>query len=436
MNVAIAGYGNEGAENYRYWTAQGHEVIIFDEKEVPSMPLPKDAAAVLGEGAFGKMGGCELVVRTASLAPSKLTSGGKVWSATNEFFARCPAPIIGVTGTKGKGTTCSMTAEILRAAGRTAWLVGNIGVPALGKLPDITAGDIVVFELSSFQLWDITASPHIAGILGIEPDHLDIHADVDDYLQAKGRITAYQTADDVLVFKPSNTFSAQLAAGSHAVTVGYGPHGTAQVRDGYFWYGEQRLCPVSVLGVPGAHNAENACAAIALAWPYVQDADTIVRGLSAFKGLPHHIELVRQLEGVSYYDDSFSATPMAAVVAMRAFIAPEVVLLGGYDRGTPLDEIVEAARQLPNIKHMLLLGQTRHRLQQLCDQLGERRYEVLDGDDFTAMVGRARALAEPGDVVLLSPGCPSFDMFDNFYQRGERFQGVVRGWKEEGNDEL
>ena len=152
MKVAIAGYGVEGEENYAYWSAQPHtEITIVDEAEQFSRPLPEGVPTILGEGAFSHLEDFDMVVRTAGLAPSKIKTNGRIWSATNEFFARCPVPCIGVTGSKGKGTTASLIASILEAAGKTVWLVGNIGIPALSVLPKIQQDDIVVYELSSFQ---------------------------------------------------------------------------------------------------------------------------------------------------------------------------------------------------------------------------------------------------------------------------------------------
>src|SRR5690606_4917199 len=177
----------------QYWNTSGHELTIVDEGQ-PARTLPKDAATLIGDGVLAKLNDFDLVVRTAGLSPHKIVTDGTIWSETNEFFATCPAPTIGVTGTKGKGTTSSLVMSILRAAGKTVHLVGNIGTPALSVLAQIQPEDIVVYELSSFQLWDLEKSPHVAVVLMIEPDHLDVHSDMDDYVGAKMNSIRHQTS--------------------------------------------------------------------------------------------------------------------------------------------------------------------------------------------------------------------------------------------------
>ncbi len=425
MKIAIAGYGVEGEANYRYWDTPDNELTIVDEAAALSCDLPVGAKLKLGEGSFSDLDGYDMVVRTASLAPSKINTNGKIWSATNEFFAKCPAPIIGVTGTKGKGTTSTLIASLMRAAGRTVHLVGNIGVPAIEVLPQISRDDIVVFELSSFQLWDLEYSPHVAVVLLIEPDHLDVHGDMDDYLMAKRNIRKYQTADDMCIYHPTNQASYDLANSSDvSVPIRYGVEqgNGVYVDGGYFKQGEQIICSIGELKLIGPHNLENACAAITVALSQGVEASDVKEGLDSCEGLPHRLEFVREVEGVKYYNDSFSSAPPATVAAVRSFDQPMVLIMGGVDRGTDFGYLRELLLESENIKQVVLIGETRHKLAVLFDGVATN---VLDSTDMKDIVKVASSYASEGDVVVLSPGCASFDMFANFYERGDRFREVV-----------
>lgn len=405
MRTVIAGYGIEGKASYEYWRAKGDEVAIADER-ADLADAPADTRLILGPDAFAQLGEFDRVVRSPSVRPDKLPYGDKVWSATNEFFAQCPAPIIGVTGTKGKGTTCSLITSILRAAGKTVHLVGNIGQPALDGLPSITPDDIVVYELSSFQLWDLHASPHIAVVLMIEPDHLDVHADFAEYVAAKANIAVHQSDRDVIVFHSGNDTSRQIAAQS-----------SAQKREYPFAIDEF----LSSLQIPGAHNQENAAAAIAAVREYVTDPDIIRQGLASFTGLPHRLKFVAEVDGVRYYDDSIATTPGSAIAALKAFVQPKVIILGGSDKGADYTDVIEVCRETES--QVIAIGQTGLVIRELCAKLGVVCTRVDGG--MAEVVREAHELAHAGDVVILSPASASFDQYRSYADRGEQFTAAV-----------
>ncbi len=425
MKVAIAGYAIEGKANYDYFAAQGHDITILDERDTLD-DAPKNVPTRLGLGAFKNLDDFDMVVRTASMNPAKLVSAKKVWSSTNEFLEKCPAPIIGITGTKGKGTTSSLIASILRAASRTVHLVGNIGVPPLEILSKIKQDDIVVFEMSSFQLWDVKKSPHIAVVLMIEPDHLDIHASFDEYVNAKQNIASHQTEADSTIFNSKNMYAGMIAFGSPGRKIPVQSQEAAHVKDGYFWYSDKKLCSVDTLKLPGVHNQDNACAAIAAVWEYAQDAHLIERGLAAFDGLPHRLKYVRRVKGVAYYDDSIATTVGSAIAAIAAFPQPKILILGGSSKGVvDFSELAKKSAE-GEVKCALLIGEQASVIEKSFAKFDWLRTESFDSS-FTMkdIVRRASELSEVGDVVILSPACASFGMFKNYADRGDQFVAAV-----------
>jgi len=425
MKIAVAGYGLEGEASYRYFTRQGHDVTIVDERESIEN-LPENAKVALGKEAFLQLHDYDMVIRTPSLAPAKLHGARKIWSATNEFFAQCPAPIIGVTGTKGKGTTSSLTAEILRADGKTVHLVGNIGTPALEVLPSITKDDIVVYELSSFQLWDLERSPHVAVVLMIEPDHLNVHEGMNDYVLAKANIGAHQMTDDVMIYHPTNEQSARIAGISLAGRkLKYLTSEAAYINNGIITIDSNAICSTNEVGLLGEYNLQNICAAISAAWQFTQNMSAIAGAVRAFKGLPHRLEFVREVNGVRYYNDSFSSAPTATMAAITAFEEPIVLIIGGFDRGIDFSPLVAAIAGRSNIRQIVAVGQTGPRLGEALIGRGIKNVLVSDARTMSEIVAIANEYAQSGDTVLLSPGCASFDMFKNFYERGELFKQAV-----------
>lgn len=426
MKIAIAGYGIEGKSNYKYYSNRGYDVTIVDQRsEIDG--LPENVKTILGTDAFTQLLDFDLVVRTAGLAPKKIQTNGKVWSSTNEFFDKCPAKIIGVTGTKGKGTTASLIVSILQAAGKKVHLVGNIGTAALDILDLITPDDIVVYEFSSFQLWDIEKSPQTAIVLMVEPDHLNVHDDFHDYVNAKSNIRRFQTDEDVCLYHPTNQYSKKIAISNPnsqtAKRFGIEEDGLAYVKSNTFFVQDTPICSTDVLQIRGNHNIENACAAISAIWNITTDKQVIEKGLHSFTGLPHRLKFVANVRGVEYYDDSYSSAPGAATAAINAFTQPEVVILGGYDKGGDFSELAKSIKASETIRKVVLIGQNRHKIAETFKKHGiaEADFMILDTIDFREIVSIAASQAKSGDVVILSPASASFDMFKNFTERGEHY---------------
>ena len=424
MKIAIAGYGVEGQENFRYWSKlPENEVTIVDEKGTGA-PIPEGIPSIVGPDAFKQLEGFDLVIRTAGLAPNKIATSGKIWSATNEFFEKSPAPIIGVTGSKGKGTTASLIASILEEAGKKVWLVGNIGISALSVLEQVKPDDIVVYELSSFQLWDLQRSPQVAVVLFIEREHLDVHANMEEYVEAKAQITKHQIPGDILIYNAENKYSVQIADSSVAQKIGYPSNEAAHVVDGWFYYGQQQLVSVNTLSIPGAHNVSNALAAIDAIWPFTQDVDAIEGGLSDFIGLPHRLAYVSNVNNVEYYDDSIATTPSSAIAALRAFAdKPKVIILGGSTKGSEFNEL--AMELTRHDVQVILNGDEAARIAEALEIVGFTHYESIENATAELFTRRAAELALPGSVVLLSPAAASFGLFKNYADRGEQFIAAV-----------
>lgn len=413
MKIAILGYGKEGkcAEK---WLARKYpeaEFEIFDNFKVDSLEQ------------FG-LAKFNLIIRTPSVSPKKIAEVApdvKITSVTKIFFENCLCRVVGITGTKGKGTTASMARILLEATGKKVWLVGNIGTPALEILDEIKPEDIVVYELSSFQLWDLEKSPRVAVVLRIEPDHLNVHENYEDYVAAKLNITKWQQPDDYCIYYSKNIDSRKIAAASPGRKIAY-PVDDAKMRE-----------LTENLTIVGKHNKENAEAAI-LATAAALGMDTgrlieeysreLAKALQNFKGLPHRLELVCEKSGVKYYDDSFSSAFPAMSVAIDSFAKqPVVIIAGGLDRELDLTEAKQKLFSSPNIKKAILIGQTK---EQLANREDPEKYIFANTLEDAVEIAKTEAEKYPDAIVLLSPGAASFDMFKNFEDRGDKFQEIVK----------
>lgn len=415
MKVAILGYGVEGQALEKYFKGQQAEIEIFNDFD----PAELDAE---------QLNSFDLVFRSPSVSPHKLPQLKNITSATKFFFENCEAPIIGVTGTKGKGTTCSLITNILQTFGKKVHLVGNIGTAAITALPKIKPDDVVVYEMSSFQLWDLEKSPHISVVLRIEPDHLNVHDDFDDYVTAKMNIAAHQTENDTCIYYHDNSDSLRIAKASAGTKLPYPPD-------------SPRLEKIikENLHLPGAHNAENASAAVlAVATYFGQPLDdflksrnnvaTLKEGLASFEGLPHRIQFIRELNNVKYYDDNYSSAFPSLDVAVETFKDfPTVLIAGGLDKGTDPSLIRDRIFSAKNIVKVILIGETKEALAEHQNPLKYIMAETLStAVDVAQQIAEEYADEKTPAVVLMSPGHASFDMFKNFKDRGEQFTKLVK----------
>lgn len=429
MRIAIVGYDTEGKSSFEYFARLGHELEIRDQSI--EVTVPEGVASILGDDYLKDLDAFDLIVRTAGLPPHKILAenpniASKITSQTNEFFKATPTQnIIGVTGTKGKGTTSTLIAKMLEAAGYHVQLGGNIGTPPLTFLPQLTAQSWVVLELSSFQLSDIQASPHIGVCLMVAPEHLNWHHSMDDYAKAKANMFAHQTPDDIAIYFNDSKVSHKIIEASPARKIPYFASPGAVVENDIITIDNHAICQVSELKLLGMHNWQNVCAAITAVWQVTQDTEALKSVLTSFEGLPFRLELVRELNNVRYYNDSFGTTPETAMVAIQAFETPEILILGGQGKGVPFDDLAKLIAKRTNVKHVITIGQTGPEIAQL---LHAHDYHAVSEGATTmpAIVAQAQQLAEAGDVVLLSTACASFDMFKSYKDRGEQFTAAVQ----------
>jgi UDP-N-acetylmuramoylalanine--D-glutamate ligase len=433
MKIAILGYGREGQAAYAYWSTADNQLTICDQDK--ALALPGGATGQLGPTYLEGLEQFDLIVRTPGLYPGEIVAANtatildKVTTGTNEFFTACPSNnIIGVTGTKGKGTTSTLIARLLEAAGKRVHLGGNIGTPALALLQEtIQPDDWVVLELSSFQLSDLKQSPHIGVCLMVVEEHLNWHGSFAEYVTAKMQLFTHQSETDTAIYFSGNTVSKQVASAGHGHLIPYYGSPGAVVMQGTIMIDGQTICSVSDIQLLGKHNLENVCAALTTVWQISHDVPALRSALTNFQGLEHRLERVREVSGVIYYNDSFAATPDAAAAAMQAVPGMKVMLLGGFDRQLALTPFITAVTTHANsLRCIVLFGQSADRLAKALEAAGCMNFVVSSATTMPEVVAVASEHAQAGDAVVLSPGFASFDMFKDFEDRGIQFRTAVQ----------
>lgn len=430
MNIAIIGFDREGKISYDYFRKQDHTITICDAKD--TIDMPQGVNAIVGSTYLDNLNSYDFVVRTAGLPLDKLIKAGvtkdQLWSGTNEFFKVCPTKnIIGITGTKGKGTTTSLIAAMLRKAGYRVHVGGNIGRPALDLLNDnIQAEDWVVLELSSYQLSDIQSSPHIGVCLLIVPEHLDWHGDFANYTAAKANMFAYQSADDIAIYYANSEDSRAIAAHSNGTVMPYFSPPGAHIVDEHVVIDNTQICSVANIGLLGEHNWQNVCAAITAVWQITQDDAALRAAIQDFKGLEHRIEYLDEKDGVRYYNDSFATGLHATTAAINAIPEQKIVIIGGYDRMLNLDDFGDfIINHAKNVKHIMLIGDSKDRMARMLESKGFSSFSISQSTTMQTIIADAQTHAASGDAIVFSPGFASFDMFNNFEERGQLFKKEV-----------
>jgi UDP-N-acetylmuramoylalanine--D-glutamate ligase len=448
--VTIIGLGREGVALAQYLAGRGANVTITDMKGANQLQVALDELAGLSiryllgghprealdtDVIFVSPG----VPREIPLLREAQERGIELSSETKLFFSLCPAPIIGITGSSGKTTTTALVGEIMKAQGRRTFVGGNIGSPLINLLDQLKEGDSVVMELSSFQLAGLDRSPHIAAVLNLSPNHLDRHESMDDYVAAKTNIIRFQAADDHAILNADQSLTVglapfcrgQVALFSHERRLDSGAFldkESVVVR----WEGETRtVCDVSEIILLGPHNVDNVLAACAISAAAGAKAEALRTAVTTFHGVEHRLELVAQIGGARYYDDSIATSPQRTIAALNSFAEPIILLAGGREKHLPLEELAQLI--LTKVKALVLFGEAGPLLEQAVLEADRsprgRQLPIYHSSDMREAVLTAAQLTDEGEVVLLSPACTSFDMYKDFAERGAHFQSLVRELK-------
>lgn len=381
----------------------------------------------------------DVIFRSPGIRPdippflAALEKGSVLTSEMEAFFQVCPCKIIAVTGSDGKTTTTSLIAEMLKNAGYTVHVGGNIGKPLLSEADTMGKDDVAVLELSSFQLMTLQASPDIAVFTNLSPNHLDVHKSMEEYAQAKENIFSHQGPGDLAIFNQDNDLTRAMAERAPGRVMRFSRQGPVEegtyVEHGmiYVSHGGQKraLFAADRILIPGQHNVENYLAAIAAVQGLVPD-EVILHTAETFPGVEHRIELVRTKDGVRYYNDSIASSPTRTIAGLRSFHQKVILIAGGYDKKIPFDVLGKEVQD--HVKTLVLTGHTAEKIRQAVVQsegYREGHPAILMEDDFQQAVLAASRSAQEGDVVILSPACASFDHFKNFAQRGQTFKDIV-----------
>ena len=445
-SIAVIGMGVSNTPLIRMMLRAGLKVTVCDK--APREKISEQARELeslgarlrLGPDYLSKLYKFDLIFRTPGLSPNTpevkeaVEHGSVLTSEMELFFQLCPCTLVGVTGSDGKTTTTTLISEFLKEAGKNVYVGGNIGRPLLPDVSGMEHDDYAVLELSSFQLMTMQQSPHIAVVTNLSPNHLDYHHTMEEYTQAKTNIFSHQCANDRAVFNLDNDITRQLAKTAKCTPTMFSRKKSkleegVYLRDEAIWLtnamGSREVLPLADIRIPGVHNIENYMAAIAAVDGVVPDK--CVRAVAQrFTGVEHRIELVRELDGVRYYNDSIGTSPTRTQACLHSFDQKLVLIAGGYDKHIPFTQFGDEVAR--HVKLLILIGDTAQAIRQAVEQApsyADSGIEIVMADDLADAVNIARSKARSGDVVVLSPACAAFDRFKNFMERGKKFKELV-----------
>ncbi len=446
--IAVVGIGVSNLPLARMLSECGSKLCVYDKRDADKLGevyeelVSMGAEMVLGENYLDKIAdGTEMVFKTPGIrydAPALLDAaknGAIVTSEMELFFETCPSRIVAVTGSDGKTTTTSLIYDMLKRGGYTCHLGGNIGHPLVAEVENISPDDISVVELSSFQLHTMKRSADIAVVTNVTPNHLDWHTDFEEYANAKRAVFEHQGENGRVVLNFDNDVTKGFGEGiSGAVYFS----SRQKIEDGYALNGDmiaeykagkvvREILDINTIYIPGMHNVENYMAAIAATNGLISD-EVIRETAIEFKGVPHRIEFVRELDGVKYYNDSIASSPARTTAGLVSFGKKRVILIaGGYDKKIPFDDFGRVVNE--HVSKLVLVGATSEKIENAVREAENHdNIPIYKCTEFKEAVEKAREVAEYGDIVILSPACASFDLFKNFEVRGDTFKEIVKGF--------
>ncbi len=444
--VAIIGLGVSNIPLLEYLYNLDCSVSVFDKREVEKL----DANAVknihdynfklyTGKDSLKELVNFAVIFRSPSCRPDtpevveEVKRGAVLTSEIEMLMQTCPGTIIGITGSDGKTTTTNLIYYILKEKGYNCYLGGNVGIPLFTKVREMTPDDIVVLELSSFQLMDMQVSPHISVITNISPNHLDIHKSYEEYIEAKKNIFKYQTEKDILVINYDNEITKKFAPEAKGKVIYFSRK--EKLDDGIICdNGIVKLCENKLrrhilntkdILLRGEHNHENICAAIAATKTLVEP-EIQAEAIRKFKGVEHRLEFVRELNGVKWYNDSIGTSPSRTIAGLKSFDEKIVLIAGGYDKH--LDYTPIAKPIVENVSKLILMGATAKKIEEAVSNELKEQHKEMDiyyCDTLKETIDKAYEIATPDEIVLFSPASASFDMFKNFEERGNLFKKLV-----------